>query len=98
MSIKFTQYLMPDGRKQEVTIERDANVEQMANELIQLGYKFEIEMLRTGEISMTIEHPSNEDGEPLVIRVIPNGPLVPIMVDDMVFEGYTIVKKVKNLK
>lgn len=80
MPIPFTQYLRPDGRMKEVTIDRPPDVERVALSMIELGCVFEIEMLASGEISMTCEL----DDEVLAIEVVPNGPDVPAAVDRMV--------------
>ena len=68
MSIPFTQYLMPDGRTTEVTIDMPAHVEQAAHALIAKGCHFDIEMLSTGMISMTCE----KGDDCLSIEVCPN--------------------------
>lgn len=81
MPIPFTQFLMPDGRRTHVEIDRPPEIEAKAHSLIQCGCRFEIEMLRTGQISMTVER--GED-ETLAIEVCPNGPDVPVCVDRIV--------------
>jgi hypothetical protein len=68
MSIPFTQYLMPDGRTTEVTIDMPANIEKVAHALIEKGCHFDIEMLSTGLISMTCE----KEDDCLSIEVCPN--------------------------
>lgn len=55
MSIPFTQYLMPDGRKKLAAIEMEAEVEAKAKTLLEKGCHFDIEVLNTGMISMTCE-------------------------------------------
>lgn len=80
MSIPFTQYLMPGGRKTSVEIDRPPEVEQLADEVISRGWVFECEMLRTGAISFTVS-----DGEDDVcIELSPNGPQVLDAVDKLV--------------
>ncbi len=82
MSIPFTQYIMPSGRKEPVTIERPADIEEKAHEIIRKGYVFECEMLSDmNSISLTITDPTegDMDGE-----VVPNGPGVPDAIDRMV--------------
>lgn len=61
MSIPFTQYLMPNGRKVPVTIEMEPDVETRAKALIDRGCHFDIEMLNTGVISMTCENSEYEE-------------------------------------
>ena len=55
MAVRFTQFLMPDGRQKQVEIDGlDPLVEAKATWLIQAGYKFGIEMLampRAGDIA-----------------------------------------------
>ena len=80
MSIPFTQYLMPDGRQKEVTIDMPANVEQAARALIEKGCHFDIEMLSTGLISMTCEK-----GDDLIsMEVCPNDERVVAGVEKIV--------------
>jgi hypothetical protein len=55
MSIPFTQYLLPNGRKKDVSIDMPSDVEIDAFYLISKGCHFDIEMLTTGAISMTCE-------------------------------------------
>lgn len=80
MSIPFTQYLMPDGRRNEVTIDMPANVEQAAFALIEKGCHFDIEMLSTGMISMTCE----KDEDLIAIEVCPNDERVVAGVEKIV--------------
>ena len=80
MSIPFTQYLMPDGRTTEVTIDMPANVEQAAHALIAKGCHFDIEMLSTGLISMTCE----KDDDLISIEVCSNDERVVAGVEKIV--------------
>jgi len=68
MSIPFTQYTLPNGRKSKVIIDMPANIEKIAHALIERGCHFDVEMLSTGLISMTCE----KDGDLLAIEVCPN--------------------------
>ena len=82
--IEFTQYLMPDGRKKTVNIDRPHAVAAKAGKLLSLGYRFECEMLSDyTTISLTIVHDDHEDGD-VAIEVIQNGPDVPGAVDQMI--------------
>jgi len=87
--IQFTQFLMPDGRQKKVEIERPEETEQLATELHEAGHRFEIEMLTTGEISMTVET-DGKNGEEIVRshQICNNGPAVPESVDTMMREAY----------
>ena len=57
--IPFTQYLLPNGRRKEVTIEVDQDVAEKARELIAEGLAFECEVLTTGHVSLTITDQTN---------------------------------------
>ena len=78
--IPFTQYLRPNGRKVEVSIERPKDIYDKAMDIIKSGYRFEIEVLTTGHIHVSIA--DNEDDQ--TNEVVPNGPEVPIVVDRMI--------------
>lgn len=84
MAIEFTQYLLPDGRRTTSEIERGAEVEAKAREIIDAGYRFECEVLRTGHVSLTIADPREE--EDVAIVVVPNGPGIGEAVDKLVSE------------
>lgn len=53
--IPFTQYLLPDGRAKVVDMKVDQpSTARMASEiLMEKGYRFEFEILRTGVVSVT---------------------------------------------
>lgn len=93
MSIQFTQYLMPKGERTTVSIERPREIETKANAMKVKNYKFDIEVLSNGHVSMTIE---NDDG-PIAHRICVNGPLVPVNVDDMVNEAFDSLIKAGKL-
>lgn len=78
--IPFTQFMRPNGRAVEVSIERPAGIAAKAEALIAKGYHFECEVLTTCEISLTI---ANDDGD-LDIEVVSNGPDVPLGVDRLI--------------
>lgn len=80
--IPFTQYLLPDGRKKSVSIERPDEIETRARRLIDAGYRFECEVLTTGDISLTVVDPYDEGD--IAIEVVSNGPEVPVAVDRLV--------------
>jgi len=80
MSIPFTQYLRPDGRKAFVTIDMPAEVEAIASELIKNGYHFDIEELTTGAVSMTCE----KYDDSISMEVCSNGPAVVECVEKLI--------------
>ena len=88
--IEFTQFLMPNGRRTTVWIERPSNIVKKAQKICAAGFRFETEMLsdyRT--ISLTI---AKADGD-YAIKVVPNGPSVPEAIDQMI-TGFDPVKAV----
>ena len=86
--IEFTQYMLPDGRKRQQWISRSPEIEHLAALLRGAGCVFEIEVLRTGLISMSVER-LDKDGEVQVLsqKICMNGLAVPAAVDEMVQEA-----------
>jgi isoaspartyl peptidase/L-asparaginase-like protein (Ntn-hydrolase superfamily) len=78
--IPFTQYLLPRGRKKQITVTRPPEIEKMAQAIIDAGYWFECEVLHTGECSFTI---TNDEADHAV-QVCQNGPNVPETIDKLV--------------
>jgi hypothetical protein len=60
VSIPFTQYLLPDGRTRPGAVERSGDIEEKARRIIDAGFRFEAEVLRTGEVSLTVFDPEEE--------------------------------------
>ncbi len=83
MCIPFTQYLRPNGKQVQVTIDRPFEVIQKAQAIMLKGFKFEIEELMNGMVSMTVEKPYSDDG-PIAHQICKNGPDVPVKVDQLV--------------
>lgn len=81
--IEFTQFLRPNGQETKVHITRSPEVEGKAYAIIQAGYRLEIEMLTTGEVSATIADPAK--GEDVAhARIVEDGPEVPEVIDEMI--------------
>jgi len=78
--IPFTQYLRPNGRKAEVSIDRPDEIANLAHRIIERGFRFECEHLTTGHASLTIAGPDDDED----IEVVQNEPDVPIAIDRMV--------------
>ncbi len=87
--IPFTQYLRPCGRKKEISIERPTEVCEKAMEIINAGYSFEIEVLTTGRVNMTISN--DEDDHDM--EIVDNGFNVPVAVDRMINRFYKTLKE-----
>lgn len=84
--IPFTQYLMPDGRPRRITIERPAEIEAKASEIIARGWTFEAEMLSDyATVSLTVS-----DGDcDVAIEVASNGPEIPNAIDRLVLAAHS---------
>jgi|SRR3989304_1089239 len=78
--IPFTQYMLPNGRREAVTIDRPEYIANKALRIIDAGYSFECEVLTTGEVSVTITG-KNCDVE---IEVCENGPPLMGAIDRMI--------------
>lgn len=88
MTVPFTQYLMPNGRKQAVEIPLSEPIEKMAHELIERGHKFECEMLRdyvTCSFTISAIDPNEPD---VAITLCKNGPDVPVKIEEMITKFY----------
>lgn len=88
MSIPFTQYMMPNGRRVQVLCDSDSDTEKAAKVLVDAGCHFDIEMLMNGVISMTCEK-EDDSGETVVLghELCSNGPDVPIHVKLLVSQA-----------
>lgn len=82
IAIVFTQFVRPHGERRAESVRRPQPVEDAARKLVEAGCRFEIEVLRTGEVSMEVMGPDEDDS--LWIEVCPNGPAVPEAVDRLV--------------
>ena len=78
--IAFTQYLRPNGRTTEVSIDRPEEISALADKIISDGFRFECEELQTGHASLTIAGPEEDED----IELVMNGPGVPDAVDRLV--------------
>ena len=86
-NIPFTQYLRPNGKITYIQIDmEDQELHDKAETIIEAGYHFDIEVLRTGMISMTCERDPDQ-GE-VYIQVCRNGPPVPVAVRTLVEEAH----------
>jgi hypothetical protein len=80
MTITFIQFFRPDGRTRKIDIERPIDVDRMARDLVRMGYRFEIETLRDGNVHMSV----SIGGEDIVSRICENGPMVRDNIDSMI--------------
>lgn len=102
--MEFTQFMLPYGESKKVEITRSPEIESLASFLTGLGYVFEIEILRTGEINMEcIRHEEEgvEDSFPQILSIIicANDIRVPFIVDQLVRKAkshYDLLNKIEN--
>lgn len=84
--MKFTQFLYPNGRKQEVFIDNlSAETESKAHDLTKAGFRFEIECLTVGDL---IHADCCDEIGQLASKLFSNGPEVPIKVEELVKTAY----------
>ena len=98
MSIPFIQFLRPDGRRKDETIDRPEHIERAALSLFERGVRFEAEVLMDGSVSLEAVGPEDEDGDPtsLALEVVPNGPGVAEAVDRLVLKASYQIGKVAS--
>jgi hypothetical protein len=97
--IKFTVFLLPDGRRVEEYVERGPDVELAARELAEAGCRFEAERLRTGEVSLEVVAGDPDDDPISLALVIVRGgglPAVWAAVDQLVREAMVIFIQVRD--
>jgi hypothetical protein len=83
--MNFIQYLRPDGRKKEVSIACSPEIEAKAAQVAAWGGEFEVEVLTTGDVSLTCEYDDAEgERQSLAHEVCQNGPEVPKVVKRLV--------------
>lgn len=58
--LPFTQFIFPNGRRRLIQIPCPPEVEPAANFIMEKGGTFEVEILTTGHVSFTVEHPEWE--------------------------------------
>lgn len=99
-AINFTQHLMPDGRLQEIFIERPQEVDPEvwskayvdAETIRRAGYSFHAEMLLDyNTISLTCVgyDPSIQEENDIMILLASNGPQIPSKVVELIDKSMT---------
>lgn len=91
MSVPFVQYLRPNGQRVDVEITRSDRIELMARAVLQRGYAFELEELRDGTISMTVENIFQRSEGPIAAEFCSNGPAVLASVDALVEAAHVAI-------
>lgn len=94
MSIAFTQYLLPDGRKRRTEIDMSEEIEVLARRFISAGGWYESEMLGDLKTISLTACWNREDGDnDIAIRVVENGPPVVEAVEQIVRESIAFLDK-----
>jgi hypothetical protein len=88
-TIPVVQFMLPHGRQVETGIYRPTEIADKADLLLENGYRFEAEVLTTGEVSLTLSDPGEETD--IFIEVVPNGPGVPVAFDRLVEQGMSLL-------
>jgi hypothetical protein len=92
--MKFTQFVRPHGRQEQITIDRPEDVERLAGEMANAGIRFEAEVLRDGTVSFEIcREDADGENETLAMCLVSNGPRVPSAVDALVREAHQAWKE-----
>lgn len=84
MGIPFIQYLRPNGRRAEVSIDRSDEIEALAHAFLEKGGRFECEELTTGHASFTAVFMLEDGEDDVAIEVVRNGAAVPEAVDRLI--------------
>lgn len=87
--IPFTQYLMPFGEPRPQWIDRPDDIEDKSRQVIAAGGRFEVEMLRSGDISFEVVRDADGETESVAAKVCPNGPAVLAAVDALVTDAHS---------
>lgn len=97
MQIPFTQYLRPNGRQVQITTECPPHNEDKVIVLLDSGAKFEIEMLHTGLVSMTVEF-EMPDGEieTLAHEISKNGPEIEESINRLIISAYHTYRDIEK--
>lgn len=87
-TIPFTQFMLPDGREQKANFRvTNHQAAAQANEMLESGrYRFECEVLTTGQVSLSCADLEEEDD--IAIEVVENGPGVVDGVHRMIQAAY----------
>lgn len=94
MRVPFTQFLMPDGRRREVTFECKEEFDSAVKFLLDFGARFECEILSIGAVSLTVEFftPDREDLT-LAHEISANGPEVTEAVEKLITNAVQALKE-----
>lgn len=99
MSVPFTQFMMPDGRKVKVSIEMSNEIEQLARKFIIAGGWFECEMLSDKTmVSLTACWHRPDGDNDVESELVPNGPEVPKAVERLIRRAAAFADAQKSVR
>lgn len=79
MLIDAVQFIRPNGAQRWGQIEIDDKLENKVKICRDNNVRVEMEVLTTGEVSVTLSHPEGD----IFIRIVENGPKVKDAIEDM---------------
>lgn len=94
LTIPFTQFHLPNGRRtEELFLCENKETAELAKKIIDAGGRFEAEVLRTGHVSLTVTYDVDvEDGrQDIAIKVVENGPSVATAIDELAKDAWTYI-------
>lgn len=89
--IPVTQFIMPHGTPRPMYAWVTKSAHDKASQIIKAGYKFEAEVLTTGEVSLTVADPVA--GKDVAIEVCGNGPELVDAMDRMIDRVYVTLHR-----
>ncbi len=89
--VTFTQFLRPNGRREEIWIVRPHDIAAKADAIKAAGYRFEAEVLTTGHVHIDVCGDVDGEDVQLSSRIVDNGPEVLTAVDELVLEAHARV-------
>jgi hypothetical protein len=89
MKIPFTQFLLPDGRRREVTFDCDSKYDKKVQSILDSGATFECEILGMGNVSLTVEF-ENPNGEHVTLahELSENSPEIVGKTETLIINAY----------
>ena len=94
LSVPFTQYILPYGRKERILFPATQEMADKAKLILDAGYVFEIEILRTGIISATITDPITECDVAIVLAS--NDETAPLKIKKMIMDFEPLPKEQRS--
>ena len=73
MAVEFTQYCLPNGRRMKQRFHCAPEIEAIAARFIASGGRYECEVLRTGEISLTAVKEVNGEDQDVALVLCKKG-------------------------